>query len=616
MKRVRLVLAGSAALATVLAAGGYATAQEAPRSILPPGFGTPAPTPSPTPTPTPAPAAQSQTPDPPGAVVQPIDPSPSAPAAPPPPAVSQDILANLPSIEELENLSTDELDERLGLKPRIDIPEAARRSTDRIGFLNAADGGFASQSLANQDAGLVRAVMTGLNGPVVSRWGHILLRRALVSRLAAPSNMDPVAFAAMRVRALNSMGEYAAGRALAQSVDTADWNPGFSNIALQSYLGVADILGACPATNISGALGDSTEWQMVAAICNAYEGETSRAQSDLNRMRRGGDAEAIDVLLAQRFAGAAGQGRRAVNIEWDDVESVTPWRYALANALGEPIPDNLAEGAPDTYRASQIFIPNLAPLVRIEAARDAAARGVLSASAMVDLYSQAAMADEVDADLSSFARQLRSAYVDADPANRLSAIEAFWGDTSPSYDRLVTTAYAAARMAPQEAFQDQAGLLIASMLTAGLDRNAIRWSEVVASGSLGSALLSIADPNDSSVSRSTIDSFIDEDGEGRASRFYLAGLAGLDRVDDGTLSDFTGRLDMDLTPRTKWSRAIEAAARADNQTLVVLLAGIGMRGDDWSAMTPRHLYSIVSALQSVGLSAEARMIAAEAVARA
>jgi hypothetical protein len=32
-------------------------------------------------------------------------------------------------------------------------------------------------------------------------------------------------------------------------------------------------------------------------------------------------------------------------------------------------------------------------------------------------------------------------------------------------------------------------------------------------------------------------------------------------------------------------------------------------------MTPRHLYYIVSALNRVGLDAEARMIAAEAVAR-
>jgi len=40
-----------------------------------------------------------------------------------------------------------------------------------------------------------------------------------------------------------------------------------------------------------------------------------------------------------------------------------------------------------------------------------------------------------------------------------------------------------------------------------------------------------------------------------------------------------------------------------------------MQGDKWEMMTARQLYYIVRSLDRVGLSAEARMIAAEAVAR-
>ena len=64
------------------------------------------------------------------------------------------------------------------------------------------------------------------------------------------------------------------------------------------------------------------------------------------------------------------------------------------------------------------------------------------------------------------------------------------------------------------------------------------------------------------------------------------------------------------------SRAIRAAADSGNQSLVALLAGLGMQGENWSQMTPLALYHIVSALRRVGLEPEARMIAAEAVARA
>jgi hypothetical protein len=60
---------------------------------------------------------------------------------------------------------------------------------------------------------------------------------------------------------------------------------------------------------------------------------------------------------------------------------------------------------------------------------------------------------------------------------------------------------------------------------------------------------------------------------------------------------------------------ITRAAEVDNAALVVLLAGLGMQGESWQQMTPRHLYHITAALRRVGLEAEARMIAAEAVAR-
>ena len=76
-------------------------------------------------------------------------------------------------------------------------------------------------ALANQSDKLVRAVLSGTRGPMVSRWGHILMRRALASRLAAPLGMDPVEFAALRVGLLNRMGEFAAARAVVQATENA-----------------------------------------------------------------------------------------------------------------------------------------------------------------------------------------------------------------------------------------------------------------------------------------------------------------------------------------------------------------------------------------------------------
>ena len=156
------------------------------------------------------------------------------------------------------------------------------------------------------------------------------------------------------------------------------------------------------------------------------------------------------------------------------------------------------------------------------------------------------------------------------------------------------------------------------MLAAGLDRNAMLWGSAVDEGSAAWALLALAQPNrQGNVSSGAVDQFIDDDGspEKRKSGFLLAGLAGLGRLDLDDAQGAAQDLGVSLTHDSAWSRAIDRAGEYRNPALVALLAGLGMQGSGWDKMTARHLFHIVRALDRAGLSAEARMIAAEAVAR-
>ena len=616
-------LAGGAALALSSA---MVLAQDAPVDLLPPGFDEPAPAATPTPTPratqapaAPGPAAARRDPGEAGAsqsgeVVQPL---PTQPA----PVGGTDLdLADLPTLEELEAMSTDELDELLGLKPKFDIPPAARRSMEQVGILGQREGGLPAASLARQPAALVRAVLAGTTRPMVSRWGHILLRRALASRLATPEGMDPVEFATLRIRTLNALGEHVVARAVVQDIDTANYSPALTDAAVEAYIGSADIIGACPAVRLVDTQRDDAEWQMLAGICNAYASEATRAQNDLRRLLSRTEDDRIDVLLAQRVAGSAGRGRRAVTIEWDGIAALTPWRFALANALGEPVPDELlGDAEPDLLRTAALT-PALTPLQRARAADIAAASGILSSAAMVDLYSQIFAEEGAEGDAAVTASRLREAYVGTDPLQRLAAIRDIWGGGGEfSYGRVVLTAYAAARLPVDDALADDVDGLVAAMLAAGLDRDAMRWAGVVDDGSVGWAMLALADPNGSAmVSDGELDGFVDDDDSPRQhkSRMLLAGLAGLGRVADAEIAEYGERLGIDLAAQTRWTRMIERAAEVDNPALVAMLAGLGMQGSGWDRMTARHLFHIVSALRRVGLEAEARMIAAEAVARA
>lgn len=607
---------------------GFAGAQGKPESLLPPGFDDPAPAPSPRPSPAPAP----QTGNAPPLVSQPgTAPVPGVPVdpstLPPMPSITRSDLSRLPSLEALENMSTEELDRLLGLKPKSDIPAGARRALTRIGVLATDEGGLPPSALANQPDKLVRAVLAGTRGPMVSRWGHILMRRALASRLAAPLGMDPIEFAALRVGVLNGMGEYALARAVVQDVDSADWSPSLTQEALNAYLGSGDITGACPAVRLQGSAREDGEWQMWQAICNAYAGESALAASQLDRALFRGAAPRIDVLLARRFAGAAGRGQRGVQIEWNGVEDLNPWRFGLATALGEPLPDGLLDGAMKDkggayYARAGALLPMLPATQRATFAGRAAREGIMSADAMVDLYSEVYADPAASGDPQTHAATLREAYLAADPAARIAAMERLWAAGAAlgggdGYGARVMTAYAAARIPADAAHADAAGQLIAAMLAAGLDGNAVRWANVVEEGSLGWALIALANPRGDEVGQGAVESFTgNDDSEGaRKSAFLVAGLAGIGRLSEGDANALAGDLDFDLTRETRWSRAIARAAEVGNPTLVVFLAGLGMQGTSWQQMTPLHLYHITAALTRVGMQAEARMIAAEAVAR-
>ena len=607
MKRLAL-LAGGAALALSSA---LVLAQDSPESLLPPGFEKPKARPA-----TPAAPSPGSTP-----VVQPL---PGEGGSAPRAAAAPRTMPNgqrIPTLKELEAMTPDQLDELLGLKPKFDMPAAARRSMKRVGVLAEDEGGFPGGSLGRQNPQLVAKLLDGNKGRLVSRWGHILLRRALVSRMDAPAGMNPADFAGGRAALLVRMGEGDLARAVVQDVDAGNYTDSLTRAALDAYAFTADITGICPVVAVQGGARKDGEWRMLRGICSSFQGDGASGMAQLDKLVGEDGLTRIDVLLAQKYAGAAGKVRRAVKIEWDGVGDMNPWRYALSIAVGIEPPAEAMAGASRRYSLVSATAPMLGLESRAKGADRAAADGVLSSAAMVDLYSQIYAQPDITGDWATAAASLRTAYVGASPAERMAAIKQLWdggADPEARYSRQVLTAFAAARMPVSGDFSGDAPDLIASMLAAGLDRNALAWGGQVDTGSLAWGMLALAAADRAQpVDGGALNSFYGNDpsDEYRKSGFLLAGLYGLSRVDDATAKEFADKLEIDLGRQTNWTRLIDQAADANNAALVALLAGVGMQGNGWDKMTPLHLYHIVSALNRVGLGAEARMIAAEAVAR-
>jgi hypothetical protein len=352
-------------------------------------------------------------------------------------------------------------------------------------------------------------------------------------------------------------------------------------------------------------------------MCAGLGGEPQRASALLRDARRRGTARGIDLLLAQKVTGAGAAGREAVTIEWTGVDRLTPWRFGLAVATGTELPAELVDAAGPPLTYWQALAPAIAPPARLRAAEAAAGQGVLSSAALVDLYAGLLADDDDQPDTAAVrvAQDLQSAYADRDAGERLAALRRLWGEGSPAWARLVLTARAAARF-PVRPETAEADLLVASMLSAGLDRSALRWRDAVPARGHAWAMLALADPGGQRWVYGDVTGYDGGGGDGlRRRTVFFAGLAGLGRLASEDVERAAQALDVRIGATNSWTAALDRAVERNEPGTVVLLCGIGMQAAAWRGVPPAALYRIVAALRQVGLEGEARMIAAEALAR-
>ncbi|MBI0475026.1 hypothetical protein D9601_06590 [Sphingomonas sp. MA1305] len=594
--RARVGAAAIALAATGIAAFGPAIGQDRPESILPPGFGEPAAQPSPTPRATQAAPAGVPLPGPTGVAT--IQPLPGLSPTPTPSAT--------PS-------ATPTIDPRT--LAQYEMPAYARRSLDMVGPAGPREGALGADTFDKTDGRFAEGLMRRIAAPLPSRWMSILLRRTLAAQLSTPARVDGADFAAERAWLLLRMGESTAARAVVQSVDTGNYTPKLYQVAMSAALATGDPAGLCPIADGGARLAPARGWTLAQAICAGLRGEAAQAKSLLTAARRRNVATGIDLQLTQKVVGAAPGGGQAVTIEWAGVDRLDDWRFGLAAATGVTIPDTLFGSVGPQVRSWYALAPGIGLADRIAAAEAAAAQGVLSNAALVDLYGAVDAADDMPGTSSAAASDLRTAYVGASADARLGALRQLWGDQTPSYARLVLTARAAARQPVRLGVAD-ADRIVASLLTAGLDRGAARWRAAVPEGGDGWAMITLADPDtDARVGYGVLSRYAGSGDAALKQRLFFAGLAGLGRLSSEDVERAAQALDVRIGAETSWTRAIDRAAADGDRGGVVLLAAIGMQTPHWRGVPPAMLYRIVGALRAVGLDGEARMIAAEALAR-
>jgi hypothetical protein len=589
------LIAGAAALGLAIP---VIAQQQGPQSLLPPGFGDPVPE-------APAPSTA---------------PQPGQPATILPPQLSLDLAAP-EDAGNADNAAAMTDEELAAERAKYDLPDTAHRALTRIGPLTPQSGGFGPDAFGRMPGRFLSVLMKESHAPFVSRWASILLRRVLLSATDTPHDVNGADWAAERAWLLVRMGEADAARMMVQSVDPDRFTPRLYAVAMQTYLATADPAGLCPLSD--GALRTSSEpgWVMSRAMCASFSGDQGLASGALGQAERDKVARGVDYRLAEKVVGAGFNARRSVKVEWDGVDMLTAWRFGLATATNVEIPDVLYGTVGPHVRAWEARATML-PVPRRRVGVETAARlGVFSSAALVDYYSQLAADDNEPEDFKDRADALHTAYRGASVDDRIAAMRTIWaheGVAGTDYVGLIALSRAAAALPVSQLPAEDLARLIAAMLSAGYDRNAIRWANMVdrdGDAQDAWALLAVGSPAVAvDVSADRVSTYMEAAGS-RKAQMLVAGLAGLDRLRLADAAQAARKAGVSLAARSRWEKAIGAAAQRREQGTVALLAAVGMQVTDWNRMPPAYLYHIVSALHRVGLDPEARMIAAEAIAR-
>lgn len=602
--RVKILWAGSAALALALPA----LAQQSSQPAAPP----PA-------TPAPAPA-----------VPQPVS-NGAAPSTAQSPQSSPTQASNPAGggdegDTDVQEVSADQLGALPAPLPPVEIPDIARRDPWVVGRLDPVDLGLSANPWGTASGAFLSSLMRHMATPIASRWAHIALRDALLAKARAPSTVNPIDWVGERAWLLLRMGEADAARMLVAGVDVDRFTPKMYQVAVQSALASADPPALCPLESGIEKVEPGIQ-ALVGAMCSSLSGEPESAAAQIDAARRHQRMGGIDLALAEKVVGAGANTGRAVTVEWDPVDRLTAWRFGLATGTGMILPDRLLKSASPQLRAWQARAPLLSPKDRLDSAWIAAGLGVFSSQSMIDLYSAIYDATDPNDVPQTDAWQLRQAFVGKDRDARLAAIRhllAMGKDPLQKEASRALVARAATLIAPDPKLQQDAPDLIAAMLAAGYDRQAARWASAVrrmdnAYADQCWAMLALAAPDAGglNVSSGRIDSFIGRDkSEGkRRSALLVAGLAGLGRIDAEAANRFSERYGLGLGYVSSWTRMIDAAARLGQPGSVLVLTGTGFQTPLFTHLPAAHLYHAIAGLKRTDQDFTARMIAAEALAR-
>lgn len=512
----------------------------------------------------------------------------------------------------------------------ITIESIGEIDADSAGLIGPGDGGFGVAMWAGTSRVLAEALLPRLT-PQASRTGRDLARRLLLSSATPPAGPATMSLVGLRAGRLVALGDRAAASALAATLPRDQRDANVARLAIDNRLAENDISGAC--AEAGSARLTSVYGQQVAVFCQLVDGQPEIAGLGLTLLREQGASDPAFTALATRMSGAD----VPVNIPGD----ATPLTLAMLRASDTPMPDWFIAAATPDVLAAIAASPNASTRQRLDAAWRGATVGATDSDALTALFQSLDGGDVAVAGADPAAVTLAAGWIAAVgqtvPAGRAEALSQYALAANAEGVAGIAAYLSAsllAEVAPSADLAWFAGTAARAWLAAGQPERAVPWAAQARAGAAvdpdaAAAAISLAplmrlafkaDPASGRSLPWDTDVFtqwltLQPEPVALRGSFLLALLGAVGEPVTTTewsalaIDDFT--FDGAAPPANYWL-PMQAAAAAGRVAETALLALLVLGDVPLAAHSPVTLHGVISALNAIGLEADARAMAVEA----
>lgn len=263
--------------------------------------------------------------------------------------------------------------------PSIQVQGLAGIDPDIIGVLPQAEGGFGRDLWFGMERAELENLLPKIPVTTASPAARDLMRRVLLSATDVPKG-ERGKLITIRAKLLASMGDFVGVTTLMNALPGRISNQELLRIEVDTRLLTGDYARACELAQLYMADQSSAYWQKVFIFCQALSDEHDAAALGASLLREMGDDDAVFYKLIDHLS-VGGKPPRISSLP-----DPKPLHLALARAAKLRLPTDVIESnLPGVLRAIAIS-PNASPELRLEAAERAEVAGALPIDALRQLY--------------------------------------------------------------------------------------------------------------------------------------------------------------------------------------------------------------------------------------